>query len=54
MGIDDNGRDEFSRIVYGARVSLVAGAAAVVLALVIGTVIGLVAGLLRTTSSTTC
>ena len=29
MGLDGNGRDEFSRILYGARVSLVAGVAAV-------------------------
>jgi peptide/nickel transport system permease protein len=44
MGIDGNGRDEFSRIVYGARVSLMAGLAAVAIAVVIGTLIGLVAG----------
>lgn len=44
LGIDGNGRDFFSRLVYGARVSLVSGLAAVAIALVIGTLIGLVAG----------
>src|SRR5512138_1456857 len=44
LGIDGNGRDEFSRIVYGARVSLLAGVTCVLGGLVIGTLLGLVAG----------
>jgi ABC-type dipeptide/oligopeptide/nickel transport system permease subunit len=44
LGIDGNGRDQFSRLVYGARVSLVAGIGAVTFAVVIGTILGLLAG----------
>ena len=44
MGTDGNVRDEFSRIVYGARVSLTLGFFTVTLALIVGTAIGALAG----------
>ena len=44
MGLDLNARDVFSRIVHGARVSLVIGITALSFAAIAGTVIGLVAG----------
>ena len=44
LGTDGNGRDEFSRLIYGSRVSLLAGIGSVVLAVAIGTLLGLVSG----------
>jgi peptide/nickel transport system permease protein len=44
MGLDGNVRDMFSRMVYGARYSLLIGFATVSFAIVIGTLLGAVAG----------
>ena len=47
MGSDSFGRDIYSRVLYGTRVSLVVGLAAALLALAFGVVLGLCAGYLR-------
>lgn len=47
LGSDSLGRDIYSRVVYGARVSLIVGITVAVLSVMIGLVIGLVAGYFR-------
>mgnify|MGYP003618733953 CR=1 FL=1 len=44
LGIDGNVRDEFSRIIYGARVSLMVGLLTVTFAVIIGTMLGAISG----------
>jgi peptide/nickel transport system permease protein len=47
MGTDELGRDTFSRIVFGARVSLQVGIISVFIALLIGAIFGITAGFLQ-------
>ena len=52
LGTDDLGRDILSRIIWGGRVSIVAGLAAAAISVGIGSVLGLFAGYLRGVADT--
>jgi peptide/nickel transport system permease protein len=44
LGTDDAGKDVFSQLIYGARVSLLVGFTASFMSMLIGTTVGLIAG----------
>lgn len=44
LGTDESGRDEFTRLLYGARISLTIGVVAMLLSVTLGTAIGALAG----------
>lgn len=44
LGSDDQGRDMYSAILYGSRVSLLVGFASVIFAMIIGVGLGLISG----------
>ncbi len=47
MGTDSLGRDVYSRVLYGTRVSLIVGVSVAILAISLGLVIGLISGYVR-------
>lgn len=44
LGTDDLGRDTFTRVLYGGRISLLVGFAAMAVAVIVGTLVGTISG----------
>ena len=53
FGTDDLGQDLLARMLYGGRISLAVGLAAMFVAIFVGTIIGAIAGIWSATSVTT-
>ena len=53
FGTDDIGRDIYSRMIFGLRVSLIIGISTAILATLVGVTVGSYAGLARAVGSTT-
>jgi peptide/nickel transport system permease protein len=47
LGTDDLGQDLLARLLYGGRISLAVGVAAMVVAILVGTILGAIAGMSR-------
>ncbi len=47
LGTDDLGQDLLARMIYGGRISLAVGLAAMVVAILVGTIVGAIAGMSR-------
>ncbi len=47
FGTDDLGQDLFARMLYGGRISIAVGLAAMVIAIVVGVIVGAIAGISR-------